>query len=216
MKYVKQISGLILIGISFYSISQPQNYTLLTGTAKNNIETKIKTASQNISSMQCKFVQKKTSTLFSEQAVSKGILFYKSPDFLRWQYTEPNPLVLIFRENNAFIQNEKGTFINSNKMLKQLGNLIISNINGKGLTDNGNFKIDYYANENDKSILWIKLTPVAKRLKEMYTSIQIKIATVDYLAMEIIMEEISGDKTTITFSDKKINIIISDNQFSIN
>jgi outer membrane lipoprotein-sorting protein len=189
---------------------------LLTGTAKTNIETKIKTASQNISSMQCKFIQKKTSTLFSEQALSKGLLLYKSPNSLRWQYTEPNPFVLIFHKNNACIQNENGTLVNPNKMLKQLGNFIISNINGNSLVENGNFKIDYYANEKDKSIVWIKLTPIAKRLKEMYASIQIKISTVDYIAMEIIMEEISGDKTTITFSDKKININISDNQFSTN
>ncbi|MDR0602994.1 MAG: outer membrane lipoprotein carrier protein LolA [Bacteroidales bacterium] len=217
-KCVKQILSLILIGISFFGISQPQNYTLLTGTAKTNIETKIKTASQNILSMQCKFTQKKTSTLFQEEAVSKGLLFYKSPNSLRWQYTEPNPLTLIFHKDNAYIQDEKGTIVNSNKMLKQLGDFIISNINGNGLTDNGNFKIDYYANEKDKdknkNIVWIKLTPVVRRLKEMYVSIQIKMSTVDYLAIEIIMEEISGDKTTITFSDKKINVNIPDSQFS--
>jgi outer membrane lipoprotein-sorting protein len=209
-------SFLCFIGISFCAISQPQNYILLTGSAKTNIETKIKTASQNISSMQCKFVQKKTSTLLSEQAVSKGLLFYKSPNSLRWQYTEPNPLVLIFHRDNVCMQDEKGKFVSANKMLKQLGNFIISNINGNSLVENGNFKIDYYSNEKDKTTVWIKLTPVARRLKEMYTSIQIKISTADYLAMEIIMEEISGDKTTISFFDKKINNTISDNQFSIN
>ena len=216
MKNLKQILFLILIGISFYSISQPQNYTIQTGTAKTNIETKIKTASQNISSMQCKFIQKKTSLLFSEQAVSKGLLFYKSPNSLRWQYTEPNPFVLIFYTDNAYIQDPKGTVSNANKILKQLGDFIISYINGSGLTDNENFKIDYYANEKDKTILWVKLPPTAKRLKEMYTSILIKISTVDYIAVEIVMEEIYGDQTTITFSDKKLNINIPNSQFSIN
>jgi outer membrane lipoprotein-sorting protein len=205
-----------MTGNPFQSLSQPQNYILLTGTAKSNIETKIKTASKNISSLQCKFIQKKTSSLLSEEAISKGLLFYKTPNSLRWEYTEPNPFVLIFHKDNTAIKNEKGVVVNSNKMLKQLGDFIISTINGNGFVENGNFKVDYYASEKEKTFVWIKLTPIAKKLKDMYVSIQIKISTADYLAAEIIMRETSGDQTTILFSDKKINTDIPQSRFSTN
>jgi outer membrane lipoprotein carrier protein len=203
------------MGISFHALSQPQNYTLLTGTGKTDMEKKITMASRKLSSLQCKFIQKKTSTLLKEQAVSKGLLFYKSPNSLRWEYTEPNTFVLVFLNGNVFLKDEKGTISNPNRILKQLGDFIVSTINGNGLIENGSFKIDYYVNEKDKTHVWIKLTPIAKRLKDMYSSIQIKIDTADCLASEIIMEEISGDKTEIIFVDKKINADIPLNRFSL-
>jgi outer membrane lipoprotein-sorting protein len=215
MKSIKQILFFILTGIPLLGMSQPEGYTLQTGTAKTTIETEIKTVSQNTSSLQCKFIQKKTSTLFLEESISKGLLFYKTPNSLCWEYTEPVPSTLIFHHENIYLKDKNGLVSNPNKMFKQLGNFIVSAINGKGLIANDNFTIDYYANEKSKTIVWIKLTPVSKRLKEMYSFILIKISTVDYLASEIIMEEISGDKTTIILSDKKRNINIPESRFSI-
>jgi len=210
----KTILFLILTALSFKALPQPKDFKLLTGYAKTELEKKIVTESQKITSLKCKFEQEKTSVLLMEKAVSKGILMYKSPASLRWEYTEPNKQTLIFYDGNAAIKDEKGTTITTNKMLKQLGNFIISAINGKSLTDNGNFQIEYYENEKNKQIIWVKLIPIPKKLKEMYVSIQIKISTSDYLASEIIMEETSGDKMKITLSEKKTNENIPNTFFS--
>ena len=196
-------------------MSQPKDFYLATGSGRADIEKKIMLAAKKISSLQCKFEQEKSSVLLTEKAVSKGVLFYKAPSSLRWEYTEPNKYVSIFHKENVYLKDEKGVVANANKMLKQLGNLIISTINGKSLVENGNFQIDYFENEKNKSTIWVKLTPIQKRLKEMYASIQIKMSTLDYLASEIIMEEKSGDKMKIVFSEKKLNEPISADMFSI-
>lgn len=216
MKSVKQILLLIFMGVSFLSMSQPEGYTPLTGTAKADIEKKITIASQKISSLQCRFIQKRTSILFVGEAVSKGLLFYKTPNSLCWEYTEPVSSLFIFHHENMYLKDEKGVVSSPNRMFKQLGNFIVSAINGKGLVSNDNFKTDYYTNEKDKNTAWIKLTPVSKRVKEIYSFILIKISTIDYLASEIIMEETSGDKTTIILLDKKLNTNIPESRFSIN
>jgi outer membrane lipoprotein-sorting protein len=210
----RKILFLILIAISFYGFSQPNDFKLVTGSARTEIEKKIIEQAKKITSLQCKFEQEKTSVLLTEKAVSKGILVYKSPASLRWEYTEPSKYVMIFHEGNAYLKDEKGTIVNTNKMLKQLGNFIVSAINGNSLTDNGNFQIEYYENEKNKQIIWVKLIPIPKRLKEIYNSIQIKISTTDYLASEIVMEEKSGDKMKIVLLDKKTNENISNNLFS--
>jgi len=209
----KNILFLILTGIMFHGFSQPSDFKLVTGSEKTEIEKKIIAAAKKISSLQCKFEQEKTSVLLQEKAVSKGILVYKTPASLRWEYTEPSKYVLIFHQDNVYIKDENGT-TNAPKMLKQLGNFIISTINGNSLIDNGNFQIDYYENEKMKSVIWVKLTPIPKKLKDMYASIQIKISTSDYLATEIVMEEKSGDKMKITLKDKKMNEDIPNNLFS--
>ncbi|MDR1459749.1 MAG: outer membrane lipoprotein carrier protein LolA [Bacteroidales bacterium] len=212
---IKKTIFLILTGLSFHCLSQPANHIPLKGSAKTDIEKKITMASQKIASLQCRFIQTKTSTLFSEEALSKGLLYYKTPNSLRWEYTEPTTSILIFHKENTYLKDENGVVSNPNKMFKQLGNFIVSTINGKGLIANDNFKIDYLENGKDKSSMWIMLTPVSKRLKDMYSSILIKISTVDYLALEIILEETSGDKTTIILSDKKINANMPESRFSI-
>jgi len=207
---------LILAAISFVGVSQPKDFKLLTGTARTEIEKKIVDNAKKITSLQCKFEQEKTSVLLTEKAISKGVLTYKSPASLRWEYTEPSKYVMIFTDGNAYLKDENGTVVNTNKMLKQLGNFIVSAINGKSLTDNGNFQIEYYENERNKQIIWVKLVPIPKRLKEMYSAIQIKISTTDYLAFEIVMEEKSGDSMKIILLDKKINDDIPNSLFSTN
>jgi outer membrane lipoprotein carrier protein len=211
----KNILFLILAAISLNVLSQPADFKLVTGTARTEIEKKIVAEAKKITSLQCKFEQEKASVLLTEKAISKGILMYKSPASLRWEYTEPNKYILVFHQGNASMKDEKGAVIQANKMLKQLGNFIVSAINGKSLTDNENFQIEYYENEKNKQIVWVKLIPIPKKLKEMYNSIQIKISTSDYLASEIIMEEKSGDIMKIFLSEKKINENIPVNLFSI-
>jgi outer membrane lipoprotein-sorting protein len=210
---------LFLLCILCFSIpvfSQPDPCTLITGTAKTTIEKQIVAASGKIVSLQCKFTQEKASVLLAEKAYSKGILLYKAPASLRWEYTEPTKYALILHAETVYLKNEQGIVSNSNKMFKQLAHLIITTINGNGLLENENFKSEVYQSEKDKTVLWIKLIPIPKRLKDVYSSIQIKIRTSDYLASEIILEEKSGDRTTITLIDKKMNSTIDEKRFSIN
>ena len=209
-----KICFLFLMLISFSGLSQPKDFKLLTGTEKTNIEKKIATVAKTRTSLQCKFEQNKLSILLTDEYLSTGKLYYKAPDCLRWEYTKPNKYLLIFNKDNAYIEDEKGVVV-ANKMLKQLGNFIISTINGNSLIENGNFKIEYYEEQPKKNIIIVKLTPINKRLKEMYASIQISISLSDCLAYKIVMEEKSGDVTKIMLSDKKINEQLPQNLFLI-
>ena len=46
-----------------------------------------------IASFTAHFVQDKQSALFTEPQRSEGELVYRTPDYLRWEYTSPQPLV---------------------------------------------------------------------------------------------------------------------------
>ncbi|MDR1878451.1 MAG: outer membrane lipoprotein carrier protein LolA [Bacteroidales bacterium] len=208
----------LLVLISFFytgkAIAQPRDAILLTNAAKTEVEKKIMEASRNITSLQCKFTEEKSSVLLTHKSVSKGILLYKTPSSLRWEYTHPAVLTLILHQDKVSIRNGKGESLGSGKMFKQLAYFIISTVNGNGLRDNKDFTVDYYRIQQDKSVLWVKLTPVSKQLKAVYASIEIKISTKDYLATEIILNELSGDKTDILLSDKTLNGAIASSQFS--
>lgn len=215
MKTIKIIFSFFFLSVMINSFAQTDNFVPVTDNeTKTFIKNKILSESKKTTSLQCNFVQEKKSTLFSEKAISKGIMLYKAPNALRWEYLSPNKIALILNENEVFFINESGEVSNSNKVLKQLGTLIISTINGEALNDTKKFKAEYFKDNKNNKLLLIKLTPVPTRLKDMFASIRIVIDTTDYLASKIMMEETSGDVTTITFSEKKVNIKISNEKFS--
>ncbi|MDR0363985.1 MAG: outer membrane lipoprotein carrier protein LolA [Bacteroidales bacterium] len=207
----------LFFGILFFASAQDNNLELISEKARINIEKQIVSASQAMNTLQCHFTQEKSSTLFADKAVSKGILSYRKPESLRWEYTdEPNKFALVLNEHGAHILNDAGIVDNYNKIFKPLAELIVGTINGKGLLDSKTFKVEYYQIDSKQNIILVKMIPVQKRLKEVYTSVEIIIDKTDYLALEIIMNEASGDVTTISLSDKKINIELPQTLFSVN
>jgi outer membrane lipoprotein-sorting protein len=190
-----------------------QNNIKLSDSEKQILEQKIFEQSEKIKTLQCDFIQEKTSTLVSEKAETKGILLYKSPSMLRWEYTGATPSTLILNGNNAVLLDKEGKKVGEEKMLKQLGGIIISMINGSGITNNKQFDAEYY--ELNNSSMMIVLIPVQKRMKDFYNKIELKIDLNTLLANEIILDEKTGDKTTIYLSNKVVNGELSDSKFTI-
>ncbi|MDR2805233.1 MAG: outer membrane lipoprotein carrier protein LolA [Dysgonamonadaceae bacterium] len=175
-------------------------------------EQKMLEQATKISTLQCSFVQEKFSTLITEKAVSKGILLYLSPSMLRWEYTMPTPSVLILNGKDAVLLDKDGKRQGNGHVLKQLGNMIISIINGESLRQSKQFSTKVFENEKDFVVV---LTPIQKRLKEYYQSIELKLEKNTFLASEIAMREKSGDKTVIILNNKKINEEIDTDKFTV-
>jgi len=175
-------------------------------------EQKMVEQSQKITTLQCTFVQEKTSTLVSGKATAKGILLYQSPSMLRWEYSEPTVSTLILNGNNAILLNKNGQKTGNEKMLKQLGGIIISMINGDGIVKNMQFTAEFYELDNTQTL--IVLFPLQKRLKDFYNKIEIKIETKTMLANSVIFYEKSGDKMVISFANKVLNAEIAQSKFS--
>jgi len=167
---------------------------------------------KKIETLQCNFVQEKTSSLVTEKAVSKGILMYQYPSMLRWEYLHPTPSTLILNANNAVLLNKDGKKTGNGRMIKQLGGLIIGLINGDGIKDSKKFTTEVF--ETDSQI-WIVFTPVQKQLQEYFKSIELKIDKNTLLSPEIVMNEKSGDKTVIYMDDKILNKEIPQSKFTV-
>jgi len=209
-KMKKTIYGTILFLLVCGSVFSQEDKKL-SDDQKQDFEQKIIEQSKNIKTLQCAFVQEKTSKLVSEKAVAKGVMFYQSSSMLRWEYTEPNPSTLILNKNNAVLLNKNGEKIGNEKMLKQLGGIIISMINGNGITQNKQFTSELY--EIDNTQLLVVLTPVQKRLRDFYKDIKLKINLKTMLATSITLDEQSGDKMVISLINVQVNSEIPQEKF---
>ena len=158
------------------------------------------------------FTQEKTSTLFTEKMVQKGVFCYQSPKQLRWEYKSPKALTLLFNDTKVTVLTDKGAINNPNKMLNEMGKMIINTINGTNMSDNDNFDISYLKNNQDGSYIAV-LNPTNKKIKANYSSIRVILNGKNYLAEKVILNESNGDVTTITFSNMKINTTLPEGIF---
>lgn len=198
---------IVLLGCQLFA----QN-TELTGEKRTAVVSAIEKAHKQMTSLSATFTQEKTSSMFTEKVIQRGKIFYKSPRQLRWEYTSPKSMAIIFSNGKVLLKNEKGTTNNPNKMLSEMGNMIMNTINGNLLQDNTNFQTKYYKNSKTGDYV-VVLTPLNKRIKAYYKDITITLNAKTYLADKVVMNEVNGDSTAILFADKKTNGTLSDSLF---
>lgn len=192
--------------------AQNSKEVTVTGAQQSQLTQAISKAHQQVQTLSANFTQEKSSTLFTEKVIQKGVFCYQSPKQLRWEYKSPKALTLLFDDTKVTILTDKGAVNNPNKMLNELGKMIINTINGTNMSDNSNFDISYAKNTQDGNYIAI-LKPINKKIKANYNSIKVVLNGKDYLAEKVIMNESNGDVTTITFSNKKINQTLPANSF---
>jgi outer membrane lipoprotein carrier protein len=204
---------ILLVSLFFCAplFAQEAGSTEVTGDKKTALVASIEKAHKQLSTLSANFTQEKTSALFTDKVVQKGKLMYKSPKQLRWEYTSPKAMTVIFTNGKVLLKNEKGTTSNPNKMLGEMGDMIINTINGSFLSENPNFNTRYYLNKSGQYVVVLK--PLNKKLKAYYKSITITLNGSTYLAEKVVLMEVNGDATTIIFTDKKANASLSDSLF---
>lgn len=204
MKKTVILSVILAVFLCISAKAQGSKETAVTGSQLDALTKAVVTAHQQLKTLQASFTQEKSSALFAENAVQKGKLSYQAPSKLRWEYTSPKAMTLLFDDRKVSVVTEKGVLNNPNKMLNELGSMIINTINGSNLCDDKKFDIKFYKNSQDGSYT-AKLKPLDKKIQASYSRIQVILNGKDYLAEKVILNESNGDVTTIIFSNKKVN-----------
>lgn len=199
----------LLSGICY---AQNSKETAVTGSQLDALTKAVSTAHQQLKTLNASFTQEKSSALFADKAVQKGKFSYQAPSQLRWEYTAPKAMILLFDDRKVSVVTDKGVMNNPNKMLNELGAMIINTINGSNLCDNKKFDIKFFKNSQDGNYT-AKLKPLDKKIQANYSDIQVVLNGKSYLAEKVILTETSGDITTITFSNLKTNVTLPEGTF---
>lgn len=171
----------------------------------------IEAMNTKMQSVQCSFRQEKKSALFAEVSVSEGVMYFKKPSSLRWEYTKPTVSVIVMNGSKVRVTDADGNERDKGgRMYRQLAALISGVVSGKELENGKNFKAEFYANATS---YWIKLTPANRRLKAFFNHLEMTVDKQQMVAVKMFMNEKEGDSTTIYFSGHKLNAIIDDKLF---
>ncbi len=166
----------------------------------------------NMESFSTEFTQTKFIQLMEDKAVSKGKLYYKAPNILKWEYSSPYDYKILFRENQLHI-NDNGdksvTNLKANKLMEKLVSLISGSVNGKLVADYENFDVSFTRNGKSVSALIIPKDPA---IKQMFHVI-IMVFNQENMLNSVRLMEDGGDYTHIDFRNIKINTPLGDSVF---
>lgn len=159
--------------------------------------------SDSLLSIDCDFTQIKESSLLSDKAVSTGHLTYRKPDYLEWSYK--TPFVLTLTVNGSVTSLNRDGHMEElggrqARMTSELTRLIVSNINGRILTDNKMFSSSLSVAGGQ---IAITLYPRNKEMKKMWKTLVLYYDMDCRHARKFEMLEQSGDLTTITFNNAR-------------
>ena len=184
----------------------------MTPTEAVALKTKVKTRAEAISTVMSEFTQYKHLDFLSDDIVSQGKLAFKVPNLVKWEYTEPFAYSVLFKNETLFINddgNKSNMDVGSNKIFKQLNQLITASIRGDMFDDN-EFNIKYFK-INDSSLVYFlpKDEQFSKFIKAFHLTFN---ANGDVI--EVKMIEPSDDYTHIKFTDRVVNKTLSDAVFT--
>ena len=188
--------------------------TKLTAEQQKQIVEKIDKASSAMKTMQCDFTQTKRMKMLSKDMQSKGVMYFKRPDKLRWQYTSPYDYTFIMNGDKVQIKSMKSTKnidVQQNKMFRQITNIILSSITGGTLRTSADFTVELW--QHDKSY-FVKLYPKKKELKQLYQYLEIWFDPALTKVSTVKMMEKTGDMTIVNLLNTKYGVTINEKMFA--
>lgn len=216
--YKKMIRKAILIVLlSGFSFVFAQNdFKEIEQGRKSQITASLKESTAKIKSFQTEFVQTRTVSVLSEPTFSKGVMFYKHPSAIRWEYSSPNKDIVIINKGKVkYKASESKNYVDAGfgKFSKELSAIMLSGINGMKILESNEYKQTFLQNEKQ---ICIQLVPVKKIKNQIITCINFYFDKVNYSVVAIEILDGNGDKTFIEFANKKENILLSDEKFIVN
>jgi len=160
------------------------------------------------------FTQDKTLMALTEKITSSGKFWFKRNNRVRIEYLKPFSYLLVMNGDKMLVKDsEKESKINvkSNRLFQQVNRIMIDCVQGT-ILDSKDFSTKVF--ENDKVYL-LEMTPSSKALREFFQTILLTVEKKDYSVKSIEMNEPAGDKTIISFQNKKLNEQVADTVFAL-
>lgn len=203
---------MLLVSVSMPAFCQYPGYAPVSDLTA--FKARFKTESANVLSIQSNFTQEKVLIALTEKITSSGKFWFKRSNKVKIEYVKPFSYLMLMNGDKMLVrddQKENRINVKSNKLFQQVNHIMIDCIQGT-IMESKDFSTRVF--ENEKTIL-LEMTPASKTLREFFQTIVLTVDKRDYSANAIEMNEPSGDKTTILFTDKKLNTQISDAVFAL-
>lgn len=206
---MRNIIFLFLLGISIQCFSQIS----MSSEEANSFKEKVIELDKNTTSIVSDFTQYKHLSFLNNDIKTEGKLIFKTPFSIKWEYTSPYQYSAIFKNDKLYINDggdKSNIDIGSNKMFKNLNQLIINSVKGN-MFDEEAFTIKYFKIEKD---YLVKFIPKDEQMRDFLASFELYFNHKTSDVTKVKMIEPSEDYTEIIFHNKTRNTTVVDEEFS--
>jgi outer membrane lipoprotein carrier protein len=170
-------------------------------------------AAASMQTLQCRFVQEKTSSMLAEPSVAEGTMHFAAPDRMRWEYTAPYAFALVVNGDRIVkVTDGKSEVLDgkSGRMYQGMVGLIMGSASGKKLFDPAMFDVVMF----DDGDYWkAEMTPKRRDMKRMFSQLVFRFDKKTNGISRVEFKAAGGDVTSIRFVDIKLNEAIGEKVF---
>lgn len=166
---------------------------------------RISAAAAEMNSMKCDFVQVRRMSMLAEEIESSGVMYFEKPSKLRWEYLAPSLYCLTIDGDKVMIESETGktvTDASTSRLYKGIADMIMGCMSGDALRNSRTFRVTM---TNMGSVWTAELKPVRKDVGRMFESLILNFDPQTGLLRSMIMNDASGNSTSITISNISVN-----------
>ena len=206
---MKKHIAVVLVFLSVFAFSQ----TKMSDAEVKSFVAKVSAENKNMQSLQSDFVQTKKMDFLNKDIVTSGKMALKTPNQLSWKYNKPYQYSVVFQNNKIYIndQGKKSSVDAKSKMFEKINKLIVGT-SGGNLFNDPEFTVQYFKNGSNRIA---RFTPKSAQLLRYIKQVDLTFAENQTTVSQVNMLEASGDTTTITFKNTKINAAIPADAFSL-
>lgn len=205
----KLLLSIVFVAFSLMVSAQIQ----LSESQSNEVIASLTKAAASMQSMQCRFVQEKTSAMLAEPSVAEGTMHYAAPDRMRWEYTTPYAFALVVNgERIVKVTDGKAEVLegNAGRMYQGMVGLIMGSASGKKLFDTTVFDIVLY---DDNGFWRADMTPKRRDMKRMFSQLVFRFDKKTNGISRVEFVEAGGGVTSIRFEEIRLNEKIGEEKF---
>ena len=199
-----------LLGVSVWA----QKAQPLTEAESQKVVAELTEAAAAMQTLQCRFVQEKTSSMLAEPSVSEGTMHFASPDKMRWEYTAPYVFALVVNGDRIVkVTDGKAEVLEgkTGRMYQGIVDIIMGSASGKKLFDTSVFDVVMY----DDDTFWrAEMTPKRRDMKRMFSQLVFRFDKKTKGISRVEFKDAGGDVTSIRFEDIKLNEAIGKEVFA--
>ena len=172
-------------------------------------------AAAEMTSLQCDFVQVKQLSLLQTALTSKGRMYYRGGDRLRWEYMSPYTYTFVLNGDRVMLKSSEKTdvvSVRSSKMFQQIARIMLNSVTGRSLADGGDFEVTMYKSGTE----WeARLVPQQKELAALFSEVRLHIDPKLRMVTVVELRERGGDTTRIEMRNVRKNGAIDDALFKV-
>jgi outer membrane lipoprotein-sorting protein len=207
---MQKVSILVMMVLFITMNSSAQTFRPVTDPGK--VLAALKKSSESATTVQADFEEEKVMAVLKAPQRSSGVFYYRKSDQLRWEQQKPTQYIILINGDKLRVQ-EKGKEKNvgqAGRMASQIRDLMLGLVNG----DFQNSKDFSQTISENSSAYQISLVPVNKRLKGMYSQIDLVFAKSTMRLKDLTFLHKDGDRSMMRFSNEKVNQPIAERLFS--